>query len=75
LPVFIRWQDNLDEDLVIELYKGDTLVRTMKKIPSVGAYEWEVALDLEPGDDYTLRIKSAADETIWDRSDAAFSIE
>ncbi len=75
LPVFIRWQDNLDEDLVIELYKGETLVRMLKKIPSIGAYEWEVDLALEPGDDYTLTIRSSVDPTIQDRSEMPFSIE
>ncbi len=75
LPVFIRWQDNLDEDLVIELYKGETLVQTLKKIPSIGAYEWEVDLALEPGDDYALAISSSVDPTIQDRSEMPFSIE
>lgn len=74
LPVFLRWRDNLDEDLVIELYKAGTLVWSVEDVPSTGAYEWEVGLDLEPGDDYSMRIKSSVDETIADSSDAVFTI-
>lgn len=75
LPVFFAWDDNLDENLVIELYKGEILVQRMEKIPSIGAYEWEVGLDLEPGGDYAVRIVSAANDIIFDQSDANFFIE
>ncbi len=75
LSYFIQWNDNLSEDIVIELYKGGSLVKTIAEAPSIGAFEWEVDLDLEPGDDYSIRIKSVADESIADQSDAAFSVE
>lgn len=75
LPVFIRWQDNLSEEVVIELYKGDALVKTIATVPSVGAYEWEVDLGLEPGDDYSMQIKSKTDGALADASDAAFTVK
>jgi len=75
LTHFIRWQDNLPENVEIELYKGESLVRTIATTASIGAYEWEVGLDLEPGDDYRVRIGSVTDGAVADESDAIFSIE
>jgi len=74
LPVFIRWWDNLGEEVAIELYQGESLVETLATVPSIGAYEWEVGLDLAPGDDYSIRIKSTKDESLADASDAAFTV-
>jgi len=71
----IQWKDNLSERVVIELYKNDTRVQTIAEVSSMGAYEWEVDLDLEPGADYSIKIKSSADEVIFDQSDGVFSIE
>ncbi len=72
---FIRWDDNLAEDVVIELYKGDTFVKTIDTVPSIGAYHWWVDLDLEPGDNYSIKIKSADNEIFADSSDATFTIQ
>jgi hypothetical protein len=72
---FIRWDDNLAEDVVIELYKADAFVETIDTVPSIGAYEWWVNSDLEPGDDYSIKVKSANDETLADSSDATFTIQ
>ena len=60
---------------MIDLYRGASLVEHIDTVPSIGAYAWEVGLALEPGDDYTIRIRSTANETLADASDAAFSIE
>jgi hypothetical protein len=75
LVYIIQWKDNLDEKVVLELYKNDTRVQTIAKVPSIGAYEWEVGLDLEPGDDYSVKIKSSLDDGIFDQSAEVFSIE
>jgi hypothetical protein len=75
LTYFVQWKDNLSEDVVIELYKGTSLVETIGTVRSDRAYKWEVDLNLTPGHDYSIRIKSATDGTIADQSDAAFSIE
>lgn len=72
---FIRWDDNLAEDVVIELYKGGSLLQTIDTVLSMGAYKWEADLTLEPGEDYTIRIRSTVDETRADVSDATFTIE
>jgi hypothetical protein len=75
LPYFIQWNDNITEDIIIELYKGDTLVQTIGTVPSDRAYEWEVGLALEPGCDYSIKVKSSTNGTLFDDSDGTFSID
>jgi len=74
MEYFIQWDDNLAEDVAIELHKGGALVRTIATAPSTGAYKWEADLTLEPGQDYSIRIKSTTDEAMADVSDAVFTI-
>jgi hypothetical protein len=74
IEYFIRWDDNLDEDIVIELHRGGSLLQTIDTVPSTGAYKLEVDLTLEPEDNYSIRLKSAVDDTLFDTSDAAFTI-
>ena len=72
---FIKWDDNIAEDVVIELYKDDVLVETIGTVPSDRAYEWEVGLALEPGCDYSIKVKSSTNGSLLDESDGAFSID
>ena len=74
IEYFIRWNDNLAEDVVIELYKGQSLLQTIDTVPSTGAYKWEVDLELETGEDYSIQIRSMVNEVMADMSDAAFTI-
>lgn len=74
LDYFILWNDNIAEDVVIELYKSAAPVLTIGTVPSDRAFEWEVALALEPGCDYSIKIKSSTDETLFDMSET-FSID
>ncbi|MHC4097871.1 MAG: aryl-sulfate sulfotransferase, partial [Planctomycetota bacterium] len=74
LDYFIKWNDNLAEDVVLELYKDDTFVQTIRKVSNIGAYEWEVDLALEPGCDYSIKVKSSENEAIFDMS-RAFCID
>jgi hypothetical protein len=75
LDSFIQWNDNIDEDVVLELHKSDAFLRAIDTVASTGVYEWEVDLDLEPGDDYSIKVKSSVDERIFDMSDETFSID
>ncbi|NIS54050.1 MAG: hypothetical protein GWN94_23620 [Phycisphaerae bacterium] len=75
LDFFILWKDNIDEDVTLELYKGNTFLRTIRTVSSIGAYEWEVDLDLEPGCDYSIQVKSSENEAIFDMSDEVFAID
>jgi hypothetical protein len=74
LNYFIQWNDNLAEDVVIELYKSGTMLQIIDTVSGIGAYEWEVDLALETGDDYSVAVKSTVDDTIIDVSDAPFII-
>ena len=74
LDYFIKWNDNIDEDVVIELYKSDIFVQTIDTVSSIGAYEWEVDLALEPGSDYSIKIKSTTDELLFGTSEV-FSLD
>jgi hypothetical protein len=74
LKYFIQWDDNIAGDVVIELYKGGVLSQVIATNASSGAYQWEVGLGLDPGFDYTIRIKSATDGALFGESSAAFSI-
>jgi hypothetical protein len=74
LDFFILWDDNLAEDVVLDLYKGDTFVQTIATVSSIGAYEWEVDLALEPGCDYSIKVKSSENDSIFDMS-YAFCID
>ena len=75
LEYFIKWDDNIDEDVVLELYKDDTLVQTIGTVPSIGAYEWEVDLVLDPGCDYSIKVKSSTNGALFDMSDDAFNLD
>jgi len=75
LDYFIKWNDNIDEDVVLEVYKGGTFVKTIDTVSSIGAYEWEVDLSLEPGCDYSIKVKSSTNGALFDMSDDDFSID
>ncbi|MHC4233298.1 MAG: aryl-sulfate sulfotransferase, partial [Planctomycetota bacterium] len=70
LDSFILWKDNIDEDVVLELYKDGSLTQEIATTSSIGAYEWEVGLALAPGCDYSIKIKSSVDEALFDVSNS-----
>jgi hypothetical protein len=72
---FIRWDDNLAEDVELELYKDNAFVKTIETVPSIGAYEWWIDNELEPSDNYSIKVKSTNDENLADSSDSIFSIQ
>ncbi len=74
LDYFIKFNDNIAEDVVIELYKGAAPVLTIGTVPSDRAYEWEVDLGLERGIGYSIKISSATDPSLFDVS-GSFTID
>lgn len=74
LDYYIRWEDNLAEDVIIDLYQGGTFVMSIATNASMGAYEWEADLTLAPGSDYSIAIRSATNAAVSDLSDLPFSI-
>ncbi len=71
---FIRWNDNIAESVVLDLYKAGTFLKSLSTNSSAGAYQWEVGLDLMPASDYSIKIRSANNAALFDVSDATFSI-
>lgn len=71
----IVWNDTLDCDVSIDLYKGGELARqVVATTPSDGVYFWAAPADLAFGTDYTVRIADAATKSLYDSSDACFTI-
>ncbi len=64
MDYYIIWQDNLEEEVVIELYKGGGFVTTIDTVDSDGGYKWEVDIGLQAGCDYSVKIKSSTDGTV-----------
>lgn len=76
LKYFVQWQGNLGENVLIDLYKAGVYVSTISSnAPSTGAYQWQVGLNLVPGNDYAIRITSSTNPALFDMSDAPFSID
>ncbi|MHA2100158.1 MAG: Ser-Thr-rich GPI-anchored membrane family protein, partial [Candidatus Kariarchaeaceae archaeon] len=75
----IFWDDNIDGDVIIELYKGGVPDSTFSLISgptaSDGTKNWDLPFDIESGDDYQVKITSVENPSIFDFSDANFSIE
>ncbi|MBN1638579.1 MAG: hypothetical protein JW866_06420, partial [Ignavibacteriales bacterium] len=71
----ITWDDNLSENVRIELYKGGVFNSTIiNSTPSNGSYDWTIPIGLTTGTDYRIRITSTTNGTLYDESNADFSI-
>lgn len=72
---FIRWSNNIAENVTIQLYRGGSLVKTIStNAPSTGAYLWQVGFDLTPGSNYAIKISSPTDMALSTASAANFSV-
>jgi len=72
---FIRWSHNLAENVTIDLYKSGAFAKTIAtNAPSNGAHQWQIGLDITPGSDYSIKITSATNATLFALSGANFSI-
>ncbi|MDY7002570.1 MAG: Ser-Thr-rich GPI-anchored membrane family protein [Cyanobacteriota bacterium] len=72
----ITWNDNIDENVKLELYKGGSLSSTIaSSTPSDGSYSWAVPETITSGGDYKVKITSFSDSSVSDLSDSNFTIE
>ncbi|MEJ2196802.1 MAG: Ser-Thr-rich GPI-anchored membrane family protein, partial [Ignavibacteriaceae bacterium] len=73
----IKWDPTIfSENVKIELYKGGSPIDTVL-FPSVnndGSHNWEVWNYFVPDNDYRIRISKVGDDSIFDFSDADFTI-
>ncbi len=74
LEHFIEWDDNIAEDVIIELYRGEDRVMVLDTAESTGAWLWDIPSDLETRDDYTIRLTALGGEALTDVSTAVFSV-
>jgi len=75
LRYYIQWNDNVAESVVIDLYKGGVFLKTLATTSSAGAWQWEAGVDLVPGSDYSIRVRSSSDPALFAFSAAAFGID
>ncbi|MEJ2196146.1 MAG: Ser-Thr-rich GPI-anchored membrane family protein [Ignavibacteriaceae bacterium] len=72
---FITWDDNLSGNVEILLFKGGILKDLIENsTPSDGIYTWQVSSNLPSGSDYQIKIASLEESSIFDFSDAEFTI-
>ena len=74
LEHFIEWEDNIEEDVVLELFHRGELLLTIDTVESSNAFLWEIPFDLDSTCGYHIRISSVADPAIHDVSPITFSI-
>ncbi len=71
----IRWSDNIQGEVKIELLKGDDVLETLaESTPSTGSLEWEITDDYKKGDDYKIRVTSIDSSALKAESNEPFSI-
>ncbi len=64
--IWIMWEDNIPNSLVLLLYKGELLLDTIGFSPSRYHinYRWEIPTSLEAGTDYRIQVMDTASLTI-----------
>ena len=71
----IKWGDNIDGNVKIELFKGSSLKETLAaSTESDGKFEWSIPGNYEVDSDYKVKITSIDSTALNDESDANFSI-
>lgn len=70
----IRWEDNINDNVRIILYKGGNRIKNITgNTQSDGYFEWKIK-NLPSGNDYKIFIQSVFDPSINDLSETEFSI-
>ncbi len=71
----ITWYDDIDDNVTIELYKGEQLHSVIvNPLVSTSPYAWTINDSITPGADYKIGITSLDRPHISDKSLSAFSI-
>jgi hypothetical protein len=71
----VTWTDNFGGDVNIALYHNGVYSATLaSNTPSDGDYQWIPDLTLAPGPGYTLRVISVISPTVYDQSNASFTL-
>ncbi len=71
----IAWNDNINENVKIDLYKGGIFQGTIDSTTeSDGSYDWTIPADLAVGSDYNIKVASTANGNIYDFGDGNFTV-
>ncbi|MDE5083564.1 MAG: GPI anchored serine-threonine rich family protein, partial [Trichodesmium sp. St18_bin1] len=67
----IRWTDNFNDNVKLELYKGSSFQQTISSsTASDGSYSWRVPTSLSSGTNYKIKIRSVNDSSVYDYSNS-----
>ncbi|MEN8121618.1 MAG: FISUMP domain-containing protein [Bacteroidota bacterium] len=62
----ITWTDNIDENVNIDLYIGDTYTGPITgNFPGNGVFGWDVPTDLDESKEYRIRVSSVNDNELF----------
>jgi hypothetical protein len=76
LSYYVQWQANIPENVSLQLFEAGSLVTNIStNAPSNGAYHWPVPLNLNPGNDYSIKITSTTNSSLFAVSPAQFNID
>ena len=71
----LLWNANIVENVAIDLYKSESLVTHLaSSAPNLGAFVWSISATNLPGSDYTIRMSSSTNASIFGVSSGPFSI-
>lgn len=71
----IKWNDNIDHDVKIELVLNDAVVKTVtNSVASNSPYKWTPTSDIKESRSYKLKISSVVNNSICDVSNERFAI-
>jgi hypothetical protein len=71
---FIHWDDILEEDVIIELYRNDAFLMLIDTVQSTGGYSWDIPVSMSNAYNYKILIRSTVDDDVYDMSDRPFAI-
>lgn len=71
----INWDDNIEENVSIKLYRNGSFISTIaSSTSSDGYYNWSISESLEESNYYKVKITSVSDPSVYDYSDDNFAI-
>lgn len=71
---FIEWEDNIEEDVIIELYQNETFLGLIDTSRSTGGYSWEVPVETKNSYNYKIMIRSTERNSVFDISDQTMAL-
>ena len=74
LDYFIEWSGNIEEDVILELYKENEYVSLIDTVVNTDAYLWSIPPSLDSACNYHVSIRSVENDAIQDVSDITFAI-